>query len=76
MHVHYMWLVVSTAPAWDMHAHNSHSVYVGDTKEDDQSLFVTERHCFQDLLSGLASACPCGLAVNAWAFVSALQVST
>ena len=49
-------------------------VYVGDTKEDDQSLFITERHCFQDLLSGLASACPCGLAVNAWIFVSAVQV--
>lgn len=49
-------------------------VYLGDTKDDDQSLFITERHCFQDLLSGLASACPCGLAVNAWTFMSAVQV--
>ncbi len=49
-------------------------VYIEDSKADDESLFITERHCFRDLFTGLSTACPCGLAVNAWTLVSMLQV--
>ena len=33
-------------------------VYTYD--DEDQSMFISEKHCFTDLLAGLA-ACPCGM---------------
>ena len=50
-------------------------MYVGDEERTEQALFITERHCFTDLISALASPCSCGLATNPWVFDSATQVS-
>lgn len=49
-------------------------VYVGDNSPEDQSLFVTERCCFSDLLDGLSSLCPCGMTIMPWALESVIQV--
>ena len=39
----------------------SSGMYTDGASPDEQSLFVTERHCFTDLAKGLATQCPCGL---------------
>lgn len=50
-------------------------VYTGDRQPQDQALFVVERHCFTDLLSGLESPCVCGLTLHPWGLVSLTQAS-
>ncbi|XP_064383612.1 uncharacterized protein LOC135332186 isoform X1 [Halichondria panicea] len=32
-------------------------MYTGDNSPDDQTLFITEKRCFDDLMTGLASSC-------------------
>ncbi len=32
-------------------------MYTGDDSPDDQYLFITEKHCCNDLMTGLASSC-------------------
>ena len=49
-------------------------IYIGDELADDQSLFITERHCFYDVITGLASPCPCGATKNPWMLDSVIQV--
>ena len=49
-------------------------IYTGDGIPEDESLFITEKHCFQDLVSGLGTPCPCGMARNTWILESVIQV--
>ena len=49
-------------------------VYDGNSSPEEESLFLTERHCFDDLVSGLQSACPCGMTSKAWMLESVVQV--
>lgn len=50
-------------------------MYIGDDSQSDaQSLFITERHTFTDLMEGLASPCPCGMTRNPWMLESLTQV--
>ena len=50
-------------------------IYTGnDSPRSEPSLFVTEKHCFQDLVSGLGTPCSCGLIRNPWVLESVIQV--
>ena len=49
-------------------------VYIDDELPDDQSMFITERHCFYDIVTGLASPCSCGTVKNPWMLDSIIQV--
>ena len=48
-------------------------MYTGDSSPDDKCSFVTERQCFLDLLTGLASPCSCGVTGNPWLSDSVTQ---
>ena len=50
-------------------------VYISDEHCEDQALFVTEKCSFSDLVEGLSSPCPCGLAIKPWALEAVTQVS-
>ena len=42
-------------------------MYTEDTVSDDKNMFITELHCFKDLIVGLYSPCEyCGLSRNVW----------
>ena len=49
-------------------------IYVGTSAPDQETCFLTERYCLQDLLKGLETPCPCGKSCNAWKCSSVLQV--
>ena len=52
-------------------------VYTHDDSPSNQSMLLTERHCFADLVTGLSSPCPCGMTRVPWTledFVQALNV--
>ena len=50
-------------------------IYTGnDSPSSEPSLFVTEKHCFQDLVSGLGTPCSCGMTRNPWVLESVIQV--
>ena len=49
-------------------------VHKDDPNTEDQSFFITEKHCFSDLVKGLASSCQCGAARNTWELESVKQV--
>lgn len=51
-------------------------IYTGDATPEEQSLFITEKHCFHDLVSGLGTPCPCGMTRNPWTLESMIQVCT
>ena len=36
-------------------------MYKDDSSSDGQSFFVAEKHCFTDLVKGLATPCQCGV---------------
>ena len=42
--------------------------------QDDEKVFLTERHCFSDLLEGVTSTCTCGMTRKAWMVESLVQV--
>ncbi len=48
-------------------------MYEDGASSEEQSLFVSERHCFSDLVSGLTSPCRCG-ATRLWKVESVIQV--
>ena len=50
-------------------------IYTGNTNQEEEAAFLTERFCFSDLLEGLKSPCPCGISNNAWVLSSLLQVN-
>ena len=58
-----------------MHDHSTlHTgMFTGDSSPDDKLSFVTERHCFLDLLTGLASPCSCGVTGSPWSLDSVTQ---
>ena len=33
---------------------------------EEEEAFLTEKHCFTDLLDGMKTPCPCGISHNAW----------
>ena len=49
-------------------------MYTSDATPDEQSMFITEKHCFSDLVSGLATPCPCGMTRAPWTLESVVQV--
>ena len=50
-------------------------MYTGnDSPGSEPSLFVTEKQCFQDLVSGLGTPCSCGMTRNPWVLESVIQV--
>ena len=49
-------------------------MYVDAGSPSDQSMFITERHCFSDLVSGLSSPCPCGMTRAPWTLEQCVQV--
>ena len=49
-------------------------MYNGNDSPDDEAMFLTERHCFFDLLEGVASVCDCGLSLKPWVLESVVQV--
>ncbi len=49
-------------------------MYTGDDSPDDQSLFITEKRCFNDLMTGLASSCSECLIRSCWQLDSVIQV--
>ena len=49
-------------------------IYTGGGTPDDDGLFITEKHCFQDLISGLGTPCSCGMVRNTWTLESVIQV--
>ena len=49
-------------------------VYADSTCVEDEFLFITERHCLEDLIKGLASPCDCGLTKSPWLVESMVQV--
>ena len=51
-------------------------MYTDGASPEEQSFFVTERHCFSDLVEGLATQCPCGMVKAPWVLESVVQVST
>ena len=40
-------------------------IYVGTSAPDQETCFLTEQYCLQDLLKGLETPCPCGKSCNA-----------
>lgn len=50
-------------------------IYTGNTNPVDETAFLTERHCLNDLVQGLKTPCPCGRTCNPWAMESIVQVS-
>ena len=46
------------------------AIYTSDGISDDESLFITEKHCCQDLMLGLGTPFPCGMVRNIWALES------
>ena len=46
-------------------------IYTGDGIPEDESLF---KQCFQDLVSGLGTPCPCGMVRNTWTLESVIHV--
>ena len=63
-----------TAHYYKLSTEHQIGVYVGDEHHEDETLFLTERCCFSDLVEGLSSACPCGLTIKPWAVKSVIQV--
>jgi hypothetical protein len=51
-------------------------MYNGDTSEEEQTLFISERHCFSDLVKGVASPCACCLPNSQWILDSTVQVQS
>ncbi len=49
-------------------------MYTGDNSPDDQTLFITEKRCFDDLMTGLASSCSECLVRSCWRLDSVIQV--
>ncbi len=49
-------------------------VYIGNEYPEEEGMFITERHCFSDLLEGVTSPCPCGMTHKAWMLESLKQV--
>ena len=49
-------------------------IYEGTSAPDQETCFLTERHCVHDLLKGLEGPCLCGKLSNAWRCSSVLQV--
>ena len=49
---------------------------MSDECPEDQSMFITEKSCFTDLVKGLSSSCPCGLTMKPWQLESVTQVRT
>lgn len=48
-------------------------IYTDGASSEEQSLFVTERHCLSDLVEGLTTQCPCRAP---WVLESVVQVQT
>ena len=42
--------------------------------ENQCALFITEKHCFSELVTGLATPCPCGVTRNSWKLENVVQV--
>lgn len=51
-------------------------IYTDGASSEEQSLFVTERHCLSDLVEGLTTQCPCGVTRAPWVLESVVQVQT
>ena len=49
-------------------------MFKGNDSQDDEKVFLTERHCFSDLLEGVTSPCICGMTRKAWMVESLVQV--
>ena len=49
-------------------------MYDGNELPEEENMFISEQHCFADLLEGLASSCPCGMTRKAWMLESVTQV--
>ncbi len=49
-------------------------MYTGDITPDDQSMFITEKRCFNDLMTGLASSCSECSIRSCWRLDSVIQV--
>ena len=48
-------------------------MYTDDASSEEQSFFITERHC---LVEGLSTQCPCGMTSAPWVLESVVQIST
>ena len=51
-------------------------IYKDETPSPDNqcALFITEKHCFSELVTGLATLCPCGVTRNSWKLENVVQV--
>ena len=51
-------------------------IYKDKTPSPDNqcALFITEKHCFSELVTGLATPCPCGVTRNSWKLENVVQV--
>ena len=58
-----------------IHIHNIVliGIYTGDSDPEDQALFITEKRCSNDLMTGLASNCSECLAKSPWSMESIIQ---
>lgn len=50
-------------------------IYNGNQPSEEESMFLTELHCFSDLLEGITSPCLCGMTRQAWMLQSLVKVS-
>ena len=50
-------------------------IYTSSGTTEDETCFLTERHCLHDLVRGLETACPCGKSSSPWAVSSVVQVN-
>ena len=50
-------------------------IYTSIGTTEDETCFLTERHCLHDLVRGLETACPCGKSSSPWAVSSFVQVN-
>ena len=49
-------------------------MYTDGASSEEQSLFITERYCFSDLVEGLSTQCSCGKTSAPWVLELVVQI--